>query len=1002
MSYFSNVSYLQKHSCFPKTFNAHIGLNSLEPTLDVIHRRIRRGVELGKIQLDEEINQENFILRSAKKAIGTFQNNVKDVSNSYGEFLRQHCKPIDFHYRLRSLIYSFIEKNVNLYLINNPDNEECNKKWDEFRVLYSRLSSTAENPTVLLSEIKVYLNYIREELCKIDHLKSKNQIKIDNQTWQVFEAILLKDINLLEVPVSILAGISACVNSPTILTTIPYILASANHSLERTMANLSWVLTYCEERIRPFTYLPQDEMTNYSQALLDKIDHFKKKFVSRLPSLYLKDCSFPVDDSKNHHREYHDYFKSFFFEDPKFRLEGTRIQDTYIYKLVETDKTPFKPNFCPSIDKLNFLKEIHDEIKIRLDKLSLGESVDDRSFKYKIDACLVNQYNCDQLRTAFDFLQMTAEVGHVLAILLLRPLDDFFFFYECLRQCCQTLGSEEKELFKKIQTEGYQFFNKPKSDVQTQVCLPDIDKQVSFINKTTQKKTSTSRKQVEAAKGRSNPTLTKRKGKASRNKKDSKQSQLDRTEKVKESEIKGKTKQRSQHSLNREIPFKQTHSAQQETEFHEKLEKGELVPSGKQGSSSEKVLAFSEQLPQLLAHAVIEAKDPSLKVYLRHALMNLEDVSAAKDGYAKAENPSSKLFYLMTMLQGSYFYLEQMLHSQRQHNAKEEIQRIGNGHNLNLLKNQLGQKSLKENKLLSELSLALYWTRSTYEQLKGRENWDQPNCLLEIRDIYEAKDFSVLKIKNVIAKVQNYLTTISDFSHKLPFIDHLKKSFNKWILASPQLFHHQVEINPQKCDELAARCQKLFASVAPFLHPKLNQAICHLNIVKGILYELSQEKISSDQFSLLTRGLLFWENTVIEELLQILYGIETGLDIRFHDLAYLYRQAISPESKSFDKDLVFLNELDDLHNLSRYPFEVKSASKNIHDLILQAELLRERPELGLDAPFELQGAQRTELNYLMTTPLSPNEIVIKLLSTHQKIFKIVEKRILPKIEFVEA
>lgn len=927
MSFFSTNKYLQKLSEFPPSLNIHIGLPIQSGVIDWVKTSAIKAY-LGDRGYTKE--EERKIFQVGEKAKRIFLDNIREVSCEYGDTLKKHCRPIDYNLDMQELILSFVEKHVASYVKNNPDHEEFNHKWEEFRLLFAKLRH-GKDP-LLLAEVKQYLNYIRKELQQINKHIPNNQFVFENHTWEVFEKILTKDVDLLDVPAAVLAGISAYGGNPTLETCAPYLRDANNQMLERFLGNIEWVLKYSEDKLSPFAELPQNGTMNFAKDLLAILDEFKKNFLPKLSSLYLNEYS-SSKDKKDLISNLHQFIFHNFTNFNAAKVRKFRENDDFRFKLVNLEGD-FSQNLGFSYDTLPILKKRYNKIKRRIEESDADP--------------YATENNLRELGAAIEFHQALNDVAVVLATYVKMPLLSFYRVSLRMNLWYEALSSEDKV-----------FVNKPKNENSSEEVVPDINKQLAFINGSHTK-----------GKGRK---------KTGRN---------------------PKNRSRQKHF---KVQSNQTEKRKERVEKDGEKEKEIEKVETSQPLESFEVVSFQE-LSQVLGKAVAKTKDPILKAYLRHAYMNLADFSAALEGFKNTKDHSAKLFYLMTMVQGSYFYLEQILHSQRlQDNGSEDLQRIGSGHNLNLISNAIDLGDLQVEPLLSELSLALFWTRSTYEQLRGREEWDQPSCLLAIKDIYEANNFSNKKISGEINKIQGLLARICDFSANLPNIQEIRSTLEgKWVQLSPQPFNNTVAVKTNECENLAARCQKIFERVSPLLQPKLKQAICHLNIVKGILHELGQKEISSDQLTLLTRGLLFWENTVVEELLQVLYGIETGIDTRSHDLVDLYDQLFSPDDKFYKKDRNSLSQLANLHNLSRYPFEIKNGSKDIHQLILQAELLRERPELGLDVPFELSQEEKngTALNYLKTSQvgLSPSQIVLKLLATHQRILRVVKGSLLARIE----
>ena len=407
------------------------------------------------------------------------------------------------------------------------------------------------------------------------------------------------------------------------------------------------------------------------------------------------------------------------------------------------------------------------------------------------------------------------------------------------------------------------------------------------------------------------------------------------------------------------------------------------------------VPSFSKdvQIVQKLIEAVKSTSDPMIKASARQAQMYAQDILTVNKNLQSASNDSSLLYFLITLLQSEFFHLEQILNYQGLSGGVEKTE-MQKDHNLLSLLERLGIQSSNKNAIIDDLFLANFWIRSLYEQLHKRENWNIPPYLHTIQHLYEAGKLS--QQTTLFDRIkQTYQKTIN-FSSELPVIT--SSSSQKVLKIEVDSFQYTTEIALKPCEEIAKKCQNLFNRLSTLWHPKLKQVLCHLKVLQGIIYEINKKKIDSDAFSLLVRNFLFWENTILEEVLQLAYGQKTGVDSYSHDLGTLYKELITHKTVDCEQEYEFLDQtMANLHNFSRYPF-IHHGSEFIRTLILQAELLRERPELGKENPFILT-KNITDLNYLEvpTDHFTPDSIVNKLNEIHMKIFQIISKRLLPRI-----
>lgn len=383
---------------------------------------------------------------------------------------------------------------------------------------------------------------------------------------------------------------------------------------------------------------------------------------------------------------------------------------------------------------------------------------------------------------------------------------------------------------------------------------------------------------------------------------------------------------------------------------------------------------------QFTRNLTVQSQNPFERNAARHANMYFEDLIVASHGLNSSTHESAKRFYLIMILQSTFFYLEQLLTYERL-KLTDHKSNAFRGHNLKYLLEEIGCSAIK-NELPNELFLANYWTKSPYEQIEKRSAWNMPAVLKKIQAIYEGKCS-----KNVIRKIKNYRERVKLFTLQLPsFSEHAALD----IAATPvesKTFPQTIKFEIEKYVKIKEICQSYLPDIPLFLEPTIKQAVCHLDLIKGCLEELNKEEISSDSFCFLIRALIFWENTVLEEILHILSGLKTGIISQSHDILDLARsvhEELNPNIES-----VINKHFTNVHNISRYPFTTCEGSKKIRRLILQSEFIRERPELARG--FELE-KNVTQLNYIeIRKKFDSAQTMSKLRKHSDKVSHMLEK-----------
>ena len=414
------------------------------------------------------------------------------------------------------------------------------------------------------------------------------------------------------------------------------------------------------------------------------------------------------------------------------------------------------------------------------------------------------------------------------------------------------------------------------------------------------------------------------------------------------------------------------------------------TPHASQDSSSSLVqspssIPLHDKMVHLLNRMIQKMPQTPSKESLMHAHMYLQDLIVAHEALQKTSNHSARLFYLITNIHSAYFTIEQLM----SYLGKGEFQ----NHNLINLMNMAKLESIIKNKdLIHDLFLANYWIRQPYVQLTKRKSWSIPPVLNTVIEIYESQNFSSIP-NTTIAKIKSYIRSIPEFAFNI-----VKEEENIQYPEKRNIgdFQPEMEFEKEKIQLILKRCESLLERIPSYFQDKFKQVILHIKMIEGITHELSHPTIPSNQFGFLIRQLIFWENTVIEEILESLHFLKTGEDFISHHLETLWNKIPWKEPK--EKDRTLLSRFQNIHNISRYPHSQHPKELDeFHHIILRGEQLRSMPELGSNQPFSLVKS-RTENIPVNLEELTPKEIGLKLQTLTHKILSMIEKRVLPEFE----
>ena len=435
-------------------------------------------------------------------------------------------------------------------------------------------------------------------------------------------------------------------------------------------------------------------------------------------------------------------------------------------------------------------------------------------------------------------------------------------------------------------------------------------------------------------------------------------------------------------SSKKRLPSSSAHVVQSPREVKESHAK----PKSSEQSIYDRAISLLFQIKQNSEH--LPAEDA-----IQQAYMYLQDLGVAHKALSKSSDPSVSLFYLISVIQSAYFTLEQLIRYQAAQ-TKNDIK----VHNLiELIKEADLESKIGNAEIINELFSANYWVRQHDEQLAKRKSWTIPPVLMNIKEIYEAKDSRL--ITKATAKINTYIHSIPQFICKLPALKKTENLTQNTVNPNKnvEIFKLGIEFD-KKMTQILNRCESIYTSIPYHLQPKFKQVISHLKLVSGIFHEFGQNRIPSDQFGFLIRSLIFWENTVLEEILETLHSAKTGNNLTSHHLDTLWK-AIPWLQQPKEKHLKFLEEnFYNVHNISRYPFSFPANSSHpLHKIILRGEALRERPELGLEQPYQLSGGKSSTQE-----DLTPQAIGTQIQKITHKVMNIIEKRLLPEFEALLA
>lgn len=884
-----------------------------------------------------------------------FLDKQNNVSNKIKNFLTENCQPIHYALSIQDYLFLLLENYVDNYRVDFPEDETFEKQWEQFNIAFANLRYIRE-PSKLREKTLEYLGFLSKEKEKIEQIELS---ELSGTEFKNFIFEILKDPDLLEFSVAQLTRLSSEREFSVVTISVEHLLTNFKNLHKRLSNNTLWVSNYIEENLlasleqskgNPFIESYITHLLNHTKNLKESSSVQSKLGCENLAQLVKKRSLFNtlrITFEKTIHSLHG--FTKLLYDKQKSLIEKEEQFDQLLdlvsfsfHQSILTKLSKVKANASNSFSTKN-LEILEFNLKAAFfpcrDPLVIPKgSQENSTFLY--GGIFIPKYaTFEELSQLIDFYQIIKNCHIVLNAHIFEPWNEFCHTHDQLTCWAEKLKKNQARIVNNI-------FSKT-SGAWTLTEAIEKDK----------------------------VSLKKKNGKTKQNKKSTNNTH---------SETSAETKDIKSKRLEKELDPTETKAPL----------KGDDTPHI--------VYSYSE-ITALIAQLEILTEETYFlpqKEALKHAQMYLKDLSEAQEQLKRTLPSSSKTFYLITVIQSSYFYLEQLLHHlQLSDDIERQEEMTPARHNLNRILRTLNPKHQACCDVPKELFLANFWTRSTYEQLRDREhlNLPIPRVLNDIHAIYEKTPST---LQEAVNKTMSLGTKIVEFSHQLTSLFSLK---DRVVERTGQIekFHHEFKMKIEEFDSIKKRCQELLPLVNHIIRPKLTQAICHLELVQGILEEINLGECSSNLFSLLIRGLLFWENTVLEELLQTIYGLKTGIVTNDHRLAELYDH-IDWNEKPLIEDQIFLKEeFQNIHNICRYPFSTAQNAPPVHGRILQGELLREHPELGLENPFELNShEQKTALNFL-TVPkqgLHPKTIIQTMNVAHEKILTLIKDRIVPEIE----
>jgi HEPN domain-containing protein len=365
----------------------------------------------------------------------------------------------------------------------------------------------------------------------------------------------------------------------------------------------------------------------------------------------------------------------------------------------------------------------------------------------------------------------------------------------------------------------------------------------------------------------------------------------------------------------------------------------------------DKMHVLQSRLQSLLREA---GKSHSKKwAALAQTRLSLEDLLISYNQGKKGLNSLNRSRIYSSVVLKSFYAIEQALrYKNLLQGSKTHLEHT---HNIRLLAAELGQEALLDKSIIKMVSCANFWAAYPHDQMN---RWRQlahyrtinvPTVLNDLVALSERgscqNEALHAKIQQVYQETVDLISELMTSKKKAKSCSHVSledlspsESFGTTIeitrlerIAFSRRFKVELEGGRFSHSDTAVRCLKQADRSLLFF----NQTMSQLELGKAL---------KPRKLSFLVRNAIFWFNNVVESYLQARYVAMSGDDRYTHDVAGLLKKVFPSVSK---EDFDFIEKaFRKINNDCRYPYEHMEARSQLHGIILQAELLRVRPELA--------------------------------------------------------
>jgi len=863
---------------------------------------------------DSEINQ------ASKTALKTFGDNLARVQKLFKEKrLINRIQPIMFSLSGYEFVYLFLKTRLEEYLLDNPEDIEIMERWKEFRLTFGQLVFNRDPART--EQALSFLEYISQKLA-LYHAENDQSY---SDMASIFQEIC-RDPDLFNLSLQLLCNRGTSSNSGLTRKVISSVEVNVSVvDLQQTYylllrefkINLPWLIEAIEKKIAPhmvfFRFIPTpygifySPTLEYSQAsmlsetdevsVIEKASNIQLSFGNRYIAAFkaLKKLTSMIDGIQRDSID----------EILKTRNNFKKI-DNWISALVFGDW----PIFGDYQGLINIIIQNPNQFGTNAEKLINALKASNECF------LLTRSYLATFWKTIC-LLHNTfiAWSEHIRKRSLYRSQKNYFEFLKSIPRVIQMAEFMTSTPYQKLpislsSVTKVQASSSTLTSISSSTTKTDIDALTAFIQGT---------------------------AKRSNHKKKTPRSKKNSSKRIPPNVLLSEHPQSNVAAVSISVPASSSSSSSQPP----LSEASVFSPS----SIEDRILATLLEL--------IKRQPSDTALYLKSSLRQVEltfsHLVTFNQKVCKKTPEAFNNYHYHMMISRMYYLIEQVL---RYKNIERDPSSGDFSHHVLQRLQDLGIQNHPKTTIVKKLRTANLWVPYTSNQMTSHQLINMVNdCSRKVvippilSNLYRISCEVSLQLRH---KLKNELNTL--YLETLEFVEFLIPVEEKQSLEfelKTCMFQLNDSFNfvmirklQRNLDTSIKLCEQKLTHEAT---DKLQQARKGLKFLKQTLKELNFHELNLHEFSFYLRDAINLTNHICESVLQTFLAVKHNINNNEHNLDRLVELSTGT---NFSENIKFFQmNFHGIHTDSRYPFDHGKIRSSLHQLILEAELLRERGEL---------------------------------------------------------